>query len=641
MVQDRLRLLPDVPWGEGLRIPETAAAQDGLRFHLYADILARAALDTPEPFTIGIYGGWGSGKTSLMRMMRKIVADEPGAVPVWFNAWRYEKEEHLIVPLLATIISDMKENRSKWEAMKEAGEKVMNAFRSVLYGVSVKAKVGIPGLSEAEMSVSPKEMIERYQTASREVATDSLLEQSLYFRAFSELDKTVRQAVGEATPAGPKIVIFVDDLDRCFPDKAVALLEGVKLVLNQPNIAFVLGVAPRVIQAYLKSKYEKDFNVPPELYEDYLEKLVQLSFHVSEISENVEEFARALFKRKEVFGDIDDVFEDEYEPLVAICGPACKDNPRAIVRFLNRLLIMKKVYETKREAKGEGEPEYKISLVHVGITNALDLKWPRVLEACERNRAIPLLKKEGQEPTKRTLCEVLADLLGKHPDEKDSEISSEFDRLARRKDVPEQDAFRILADDASLRKLLESKAGLQWLREPDLRREAKAAAGEVKAEPEPKATPHYEPPWAEDYSQDGWPRYRGYVIRPNARLLAANLQRANLVSANLEGADLERANLQHATLFGAILKYAFLPAANLAAANLERADLEGAKLFGANLERANLEGAKLERAVFKYARYDSETRWPNGFNPDAAGACRMDWESENGHRTGSLADSGE
>jgi len=76
-----LRLLPDVPFGE-----TAERAEDGLGFDQYARILARAALDTPEPFTIGVYGGWGSGKTSLMRMIQNIIREDSGAIGVWFNA---------------------------------------------------------------------------------------------------------------------------------------------------------------------------------------------------------------------------------------------------------------------------------------------------------------------------------------------------------------------------------------------------------------------------------------------------------------------------------------------------------------------------------------------------------------------------
>jgi len=143
-------LLSDEP------ILETKRA-DLLEFRHTAEVLARAALHTDSPITIGVFGTWGSGKTSLMRLMHEIVDREGlgdnAAVAVWFNAWQYEREEHLIIPLIATIARDIKKKEAEWEKislddavnaaarkaaqksfdiMKAGGKKVHDALRSVL-----------------------------------------------------------------------------------------------------------------------------------------------------------------------------------------------------------------------------------------------------------------------------------------------------------------------------------------------------------------------------------------------------------------------------------------------------------------------------------------------------------------------------
>lgn len=460
----KLRLLPDVPLGEGVDV-----GADGLQFGQYAEILARAALDTPEPLTIGIYGGWGSGKTSLMRMVADLVGKEEGAIPVWFNAWRYEKEEHLVVPLLATVITemDLREPKLKHQ-VKDGLRKLRDALRGILYGVSIKGKIRIPGITEAELSVSPKDMVSRYEKLSR-MATDRILDQSLYFRSFTHLDE-----IAQAQDT-PKIVIFVDDLDRCFPDKAVALLENVKLVLNQPNITFVLGIAPQIVRAYLTAKYRKEYNIPEHLYEDYLDKLVQLPFPVPEIGQTVSDYVRALLKREEVFGKIPKRrFVEQYEPLVSICGPACKDNPRAIIRFLNRLLILTRVHEEMQQRKPPNK-RMSISLVHFGITNALQMKWPEVLQACETDRMVPTPRGD----IRGTLTEALGAAFDKH-----QEGGGLVDCLGGIGELPgyaDNEVFRTIAKDQSLRALLRSEPGREWLARPDLRREAAATSEQVKS----------------------------------------------------------------------------------------------------------------------------------------------------------------
>ena len=105
------------------------------------------------------------------------------------------------------------------------------------------------------------------------------------------------------------------------------------------------------------------------------------------------------------------------------------------------------------------------------------------------------------------------------------------------------------------------------------------------------------------------------AIASGADLNGANLNGANLREANLNGANLNGANLSGAKLNGANLHDADLSAADLSGANLR-----GANLSDANLSGANLSGAKLRWANLHGATYNADTKWPEGFDPVAAGA---------------------
>ena len=370
----KLRLLPDMPVADGYD-----DIKDLLKFGKYSRLLAGAALNTPEPFTIGIYGDWGSGKTSLMRMMKELIDKEPNCVGVWFNAWRYEKEEHLIVPLLATVVEAVEkfieDSKDLVEETKEAAKSLLKALRSIVYGVSIKGKVKVPGVAEAEISLAGDKAIDRYAQLQK-LATDQFMEQSLYFNSFKKLDELGHNE------NQPRLVIFIDDLDRCFPDRAISLLENIKLVLNQSNISFVLGIAPKVILEYLKVKYEKEFQIDSDHYRNYLDKMVQLQFPVPEAKDNISEFAMGLLNRKDIFKE-NIIAEDEKKALADICGPACEDNPRQIIRFLNRLLILLSVLET------EGNKD-KVKLIQLAIENALRMRWENLLHELLENREVVL-----------------------------------------------------------------------------------------------------------------------------------------------------------------------------------------------------------------------------------------------------------
>lgn len=110
-----------------------------------------------------------------------------------------------------------------------------------------------------------------------------------------------------------------------------------------------------------------------------------------------------------------------------------------------------------------------------------------------------------------------------------------------------------------------------------------------------------------------------------SNLAHTNLQGANLWEADLQGANLHQSKLQGAYMVGVNLQKAFLYRADLRGADLGEANLQGAYLEGANLQNAilwlaNLRDATLDGATLRGVAYSQETRWPEDFDPQAAGA---------------------
>ena len=75
---------------------------------------------TVEPLSVGLFGEWGSGKTHLLKLIESRInqlqsnplKDEKDifpqvTIPIFFNAWRFEKEEHLIIPLFQTMLAEL------------------------------------------------------------------------------------------------------------------------------------------------------------------------------------------------------------------------------------------------------------------------------------------------------------------------------------------------------------------------------------------------------------------------------------------------------------------------------------------------------------------------------------------------------
>ena len=82
---------------------DTPSEKPALGFGETARALAQLIIKSEPRFAVGIFGNWGSGKTTLMEAMKKRLLRKESVVVVEFNAWRFEREPQLLVPLLDTV----------------------------------------------------------------------------------------------------------------------------------------------------------------------------------------------------------------------------------------------------------------------------------------------------------------------------------------------------------------------------------------------------------------------------------------------------------------------------------------------------------------------------------------------------------
>ncbi|MET8358921.1 P-loop NTPase fold protein [Micromonospora sp. NPDC005171] len=348
-------LIPDQAIGEA-----DTRNDDGLGFDTYSRILASAATNTRGPFTIGVFGEWGTGKTSLMRLIERRLDDDPNVVTVWFNAWRYEQEEHPIIPLVGTIVQALEKHKGFAATFGAGGKRLVRSLRAIAYGFSAKSKVKVPGFAEVEASFVAKDMIER----DERLTPDPLLDRSLYFGAFNSLDKTkLRDTL--------RVVVLIDDLDRCFPDQAIRLLESIKLVLAQPGFIFVLGVARKVIEGYLQHRYTEEYGIADFKGELYLDKIVQLPFHIPPSTGRMGAFCKLLL------ADQPATVAAELDPVLPVVAQALGGNPRALIRFVNNILID---YAISQDLTGFVE-RGGIPIRFFAVTRCLEHRWPEVFDA--------------------------------------------------------------------------------------------------------------------------------------------------------------------------------------------------------------------------------------------------------------------
>src|ERR1700722_7206506 len=96
----RMRFLPEEPI--------TSAQKDVLKLGAFVSLIRKSIENTVCPFVFGVLGDWGTGKTSVLRMLeaqfeealQNFTGVDGAFVPIWFNAWLYENETNVVYPLL-------------------------------------------------------------------------------------------------------------------------------------------------------------------------------------------------------------------------------------------------------------------------------------------------------------------------------------------------------------------------------------------------------------------------------------------------------------------------------------------------------------------------------------------------------------
>jgi hypothetical protein len=288
----------------------------GLGFPEYVEALADAIRGgEPPQFTIGLYGAWGSGKSSLLVAIANALSSKDSTVlPVLFDAWRHERAEHIVVPLLHRICEAA--HRSGDVALTEHLRRALGALlfslRFTVAGVGVDAG------------------------AAREQWEKSGLTQldEAFSKPFEEL-RSLPETLGSK-----RVAVLVDDLDRCSPENVVSLLEAINLVMDVNGFIFVLALDYDVLVKAVTTRY------PHVSGHEFIEKIVQLPFRVPPLMVEAEGFLGQLIPDWDQRAQ---AFPRGFSGAVAeIADLGLRANPRQIKRMINSFLLLERIVEQRR-----------------------------------------------------------------------------------------------------------------------------------------------------------------------------------------------------------------------------------------------------------------------------------------------------
>ena len=362
---------------------------DFIDFEYIADLVNQIIMDDSLlPASIGVYGDWGSGKSSIMSISQNSLKKlDKSIMIVNFNAWLFEDYGDTKKTVINRILDEFEielEQKGKLTNKLEKLRKSVNLFD--LSTLLVKNSPAIMStiinpLNFGKLTQNIGSDLESYIRNIKE-NYEALTSHKSLRDDISNFRKQFGFLIQES--GFSRVVIYIDEMDRCLPDTILEIFEAMRLFLFDGKVAFVFGADERQISYAIRQKYSDSiFDVEHKINigKEYLEKIIQYPIRIPTMTVSETEMYLTLlfcsklmesqsfekFKTKciEHFRLNTTKFElpnnmelpnrekilDAYslsKRISSLLNSGLNGNPRQFKRFLNEFEMRKNVAELKK-----------------------------------------------------------------------------------------------------------------------------------------------------------------------------------------------------------------------------------------------------------------------------------------------------
>jgi hypothetical protein len=324
----------------------------------YINVLKDLISTCHTPFNIGLFGRWGVGKTTILSLLKQEIDKEKQYKTISFNAWKYSNEPIPLKRKFLLEVSDQTGCQSKRlrEALYLKGQhqiknvslldtehnltegitKIIKSYfnaiiaflalQMILYIIvnlftSIKVDIFFNAAITATLLYATK-IIKDY--TSNVTVTKS----NVNLESLEQFEKAFKDIIDEVENKCVKIVIFIDDLDRCESKKVIEILEVIKTFMNMKNCIYVVACDDIIIRKALLEQGISD--------NSYIDKIFQMSLAIPPFRyENIKNYAKNLFSQFNFLSDEKDITE-----IVSILIYKGVESPRKVKILINNYGVL-------------------------------------------------------------------------------------------------------------------------------------------------------------------------------------------------------------------------------------------------------------------------------------------------------------
>lgn len=380
--------------------PDKEAEIDYLNFGYMVDLIADIATNRKlSPSTIGLYGDWGSGKSSLMKLAQKKIEEKNPKIGkkkdtvktlcIEFNGWLFEGYEDTKTSLCGTILDALADEKRFSKNVTDYSKELIKKIdfnkilgKGVKYGLDFFLTGGLGTLTELSIS----SILSAIKTNAGEVQTKDIEDIISKLKKNDRTRTEIKNFRNEFKKLLEKskvenVVVFIDELDRCLPDTVLEVFEAMRLFLFVEGMSFVIGADERLIQYSIKSKYKEVPGNNLDIGKEYLEKVIQYPLCIPQLTQaEVNQYIACLLLKQTLANDEKfekilniiytlvpnqefsmELINDQAPDLAETCkndmalarqissvlAPSINGNPRQCKRFLNTLYMRIKLSKAR------------------------------------------------------------------------------------------------------------------------------------------------------------------------------------------------------------------------------------------------------------------------------------------------------
>ena len=268
-----------------------------------APVLGALSSEHLDPVCVGVFGPWGSGKTTVIELVQKMLEGRNDMIVVYTQPWSYDPATDPKATLIGEVLNAVREQLDD-SAATRLGEKIKGLAKRIRWSRAIR--LAIEGA--VTLSLPKLDDLEGIFGKEAEVVEPTL-------QGFRE--DFAKLVEDEALSQYKRIVVVVDDLDRCLPKTVIETLEAIKLFLAVPKMAFVVAADELSVSAAIAEVFAGSYGDKSRA-QQYIEKIVQIPVRVPALGQgDVEAYVAQLLLWQRLGGDA-----ALFEPIRQACAGA-------------------------------------------------------------------------------------------------------------------------------------------------------------------------------------------------------------------------------------------------------------------------------------------------------------------------------